>query len=819
MKKLLLSLVFFAAGLALHAAVSFTLDCAATPSDTVFTDAPSAIAAINAAARSGVRSVTLNVHPGVYWLDDPDDPADRLPDPGETIPFAARIAVDTLRIIAVDPGPVNTVWAVNRGQTQGALGNYTMLLFTGASLEIANMTLGNFCNVDLVYPRDPSLNRPRRRDAIVQAQVGICAGTDRLYARNCRFISRLNMCPLVGARRALYKDCYMECTDDALAGSAVYQHCSFTFFSGKPFYNTASHGAVMLDCDIHSLTRGTQYFTKAPGQMALVDVRITSDSPLSLDWSLYPGDVTGYYSNVTLNGRAVAPADGRAAVDMTGCRILDAYRLDTPSGVIYNTPCLLEGDDTWDPLGLRPAVIAEQRRRGVPLLGLPVTTGTMVSITRPVAATGDSCILSPALARWGGYPLADADVMREAWSVGCQWQAPDVLRLVNSPGRSGDVVAISANSFPDRVDATVTAVSRYGLRAVATIPVAPFLKPAPAFAVAPSVSIDRSARQAVVDFQLTPVQDNDCSHITWYRVSPDGSSRIPLWHGSGPRFRRYSLTTADVGSSLVAVVTPRGVDTEAAPPLSASLGRNVGRLDAPISLGGSYSMVADLAAIPLDHQPAIAPGAWTVDAFKPADTARYDWTTDPANAWYYGIATDGARSSGLVQASRGARLFYTPPRAKCRDMSLTVALEPCKPAGQGFGSATGQYLDIYLKFDPVTLSGYGLRIERVPSFDKAVTFTLMRFDSGLAVPLSEPVASSCYRTTCTVTLAISRGLLTASARTDAPDADPRPGVLPAVDISARVDTPDPHAVAFGFQHTGSVGASATLISAIEASWK
>ena len=118
-----------------------------------------------------------------------------------------------------------------------------MLHFIGKSLHTENMTFGNYCNVDLIYPKDPSLNRPKRRDAIVQAQLGICDGTDRVFARNCRFISRLNLCPMVGGRRSLYKDCYFECTDDALTGSAVYLDCKFTFHSGKPFYTTASSGS------------------------------------------------------------------------------------------------------------------------------------------------------------------------------------------------------------------------------------------------------------------------------------------------------------------------------------------------------------------------------------------------------------------------------------------------------------------------------------------------------------------------------------------------------------------------------------------------
>ena len=177
----------------------------------VFNDAVKALEAVNASGRS---RMTLMVAPSVYWLDNPDDPAVRRSPSG--LPYAVEIKCDTLSIIGLADNPADVVFAVNRGQTQGAIGNFTMLHFTGHSLTVENMTMGNYCNVDLDYPLNPSLNRQRRRDAIVQAQIGICTDTDRLFARNCRFISRLNLCPLVGARRSLYDNCYFECTDDAL---------------------------------------------------------------------------------------------------------------------------------------------------------------------------------------------------------------------------------------------------------------------------------------------------------------------------------------------------------------------------------------------------------------------------------------------------------------------------------------------------------------------------------------------------------------------------------------------------------------------------
>ncbi|MDE6370426.1 MAG: hypothetical protein K2K92_02930, partial [Duncaniella sp.] len=247
----------------------------------IFTDARAAINAIN---RSEEDNITLLVTPWVYWIDDPDDEAVRYARPG-SVPWGAEIEADTLKIIGLSDNPADVVWAVNRGQTQGALGNYTMLHFMGKSLTVENMTLGNYCNCDLEYAPAPELNRKRRRDAIVQAQIGLLDGCDRLFARNVRFISRLNLCPLTGARRSLYKDCYFECTDDALTGSGLYVDCGFTFFSGKPFYSTASTGAILLNCDIKCLTDGVQYFTKAPGMVTAIDTRFTADHPVTLRWT------------------------------------------------------------------------------------------------------------------------------------------------------------------------------------------------------------------------------------------------------------------------------------------------------------------------------------------------------------------------------------------------------------------------------------------------------------------------------------------------------------------------------------------------------
>ncbi len=54
-------------------------------------------------------------------------------------------------------------------------------------------------------------------------------------------------------------------------------------------------------------------------------------------------------------------------------------------------------------------------------------------------------------------------------------------------------------------------------------------------------------------------------------------------------------------------------------------------------------------------------------------------------------------------------------------------------AGQGFGSATGQYLDLYIKFDTRTLTGYALRIIRTTKYSKMrLILFLMKYENRVA---------------------------------------------------------------------------------------
>lgn len=788
----------------------------------IFSNGIEAFSTINRLADKGVSNIRLEVAPGVYWLDDPDDPAVReMPD--NSIPYAVTLRCDTLSIVATDGNPANTIFAVNRGQTRGAIGNFTMLHFFGKEFNVSNLTFGNYCNTDLIYPPDSTLNRPRRSTPIVQAQIGICEGTDRLFASNCRFISRLNLCPLVGSRRSLYKNCYFECTDDALTGSAVYLDCRFSFFSSKPFYNTPLTGAVFLNCDIELRGKSPQYLTKIPGAVTLIDTRFSLSGPsrdMTVSWTRDKAPVVCYYSNVTLDGKSVAIDASRPemSVDLTATRALEAFKVVCENNTLYNTPNLLAGDDGWDPLNQLPAIRRAELLLGRPLLDLPVTIRISPSSVH-LASVGDTATITPCLLRWGGYEITPAQFSRLS-PISINYTAKSVLILSSLP-QWGCVTATDNNHLPITVDGLLTASTDFGLQGAASYSLAPALKEAPVFATSPSLQPGKGLYK--VNYSLGEASD-DATLFEWFSTADTNlTDTIPLCYGRGSAFSQFPLSLAETGRYICVRITPQASDSKSGIPQLLISDRPVELRQLSRHERKPQSVYAtDFSDVPVRFRNCRAPGTWSFDSFKPADTEQYAWLPDTIHSWYYGRATDAATGIGLVQWTRGARAFYTPRRDSCRNMTASLILQPCKSAGQGFGSATGQYLDLYLKYDPATLSGYGVRIERTVDYDHAVVFTLMHFDHGKAIPISPSVASSCFRTPCMIDMAIHNGLFTLHASTEAEaetDTPSDPGSpQPEVNLSAVI--PDSAGSAlFGLQHTGTTGAGATLISNVSLTWQ
>ena len=315
--------------------------------------------ALNAATVE--HPVTVYIAPGIYWLEDPQSEAVIVrEDPKDLYPYGCKVNCANLKLVGLSENPEDVVIAANRGNDHGAKGNYTLFHFSGEQLEMENLTLGNYCCVDLDYALDPAQSVKKRTEAITQAQLAD-TNADKFHAKNCRFVSRLNLYPVCGAGRSLYEHCHFEQTDDALNGNAVYLDCEFDFYSGMPIYQASGTGAVFLNCTFHCKypqdgETHAQYFTKVGGQITLIDSSFAGlpDTKVAVLWTKYPSvALKCYQANVTYpEGRFTPPevADSHT-VDIDEKMLAEAYYIRKDGETIYNVYNLLGGKDDWDPLG------------------------------------------------------------------------------------------------------------------------------------------------------------------------------------------------------------------------------------------------------------------------------------------------------------------------------------------------------------------------------------------------------------------------------------------------------------------------------------
>lgn len=747
--------------------------------------------------------------PYVYWIDDPDDEEIRVATSGD-IPYGMVIKCNNLHLIGLNSNPSNVVLAVNRGQMQGAKGNYTMFYFDGKGTRTENLTMGNYCNVDLIYSLKSELSREKRAEAITQAQLALTNG-DKIVAINCNFLSRLNTCPFVGSNgRILFKDCYVECTDDALPGTAVFLDCSFAFFSSKPFYNTLGTGAVFLNCEFDSKVEGTQYLTKAGGTVTLIDCAFTTGSEnFQMEWTPEPNDALRcIQANVTVNGEQVTVAEQNPyhTVDVAGTEALKAYKLEQNGKVVYNTYNLLKGTDDWDPLNNKVEVAAMDGSA----LDYPVSM--TVKPIKVTAKTGTSDSISYGFSYFRnrkGEEIHDT----------VTWELEDKLKdyVTLMQNADGTCTYSVANAGRKSVSGMIYATGESGLRTGTYITVTPETLPAPsilnaALSIGASNKYDTSV--AKVSYELD-AEGQDISAISWYRCSnSNGHGKIitAVSRLNKPEYE-YKLTMGDVGYYIIAEIKPREEGSEFGETVTLVTDRVISAED-----NLCMEIATDFQNMPTTAHNRIIEGFFTMGGYKPLDTAEYDWEATKGPAWTYGEGEGDANGTGLLQSVQGARMLYTPVKGTYGNMSVELVVAPCKSAGQGFGSATAQYMDVYIKFDTTSLTGYALRIERTNKYSNGVDFTLMEYKDGVTSAISESVSASCYNATCTIELQVVNGKFSAHVETTHEQSKEQKaaGLQHVVDLSADIE--ENEFGGSGIMHTGTVGANATKLHQMNIRW-
>ena len=755
--------------------------------------------------------MVLYIAPYVYWVDDPDDPEIRLPKKIGGTPFGLEIECEWLRFYGLSNDARNVVLACNRGQTMGAKGNFTMFSITGNGTSAENITFGNYCNIDLEFPLKPELNREKRGSAIVQAQLVFCNG-DKIVARNTRFVSRLNLLPFYGGKRTLFDHCHFESTDDALDPKGIYLNSTFEFYASKPFGHTSGTGAILLNCDMESFTRGEQYLVKGHGPIAAVDCRMESETATYWGWKEKPAEESrNYHFNNKFNRKPVVIDTHHpyASVDMTNKSVLDAYRFVVDGKVVYNIYNLLSGNDGWDPMHMKEQVLAAEKVNGKTYTKLP--TQLVALPTQDTIETGkETIVLKAKVCRFGDVELKGQKVN---WSVSPEYES--FVKLKDHGDGTCEVIPTNENDGTKKVIVSVSTPS--GLEAASVLYVKPAFLEAPQFTSLPKIIKGKDGKLHA-KYKLN-MRFEDQSLVSWYRckdVQGSDPIEIAVSRWNDPKLT-YEFSAGDIGYYILVKVAPKHLRCHAGPQVSDITKSPISSRDVKAD---NSVLVADFKCMSAKYQPKVIPGFWSLDSYAPEDTHYYDWEGDNSrDPWFYGVGENGAANdTGFVQATKGARLRYTPVGKSFGDMKINFTAVPAKTAGQGFSSARAQYMDVCIKYDTEKLNGYALRLIRTTKYHDAIDCIFMKYENGNAVPISDPVSTSCYRTECYITVEVKGNKLIAHAETPAVYyvAPNRPKVVQVVDMETEI-TPNDFG-GFEFQHTGTVRSGATLIKDLRVEW-
>ncbi len=782
----------------------------------VYNDITKALSADALKNGTADKPMTVYVAPYVYWIDDPAATDTVQKTEGYSVPYGMVVNSEYLTIKGLTGNPDNVVLAGNRGQSHASNGNYTMFRFNcSGALTVKNITIGNYCSVDLDYPLMSELNQAKRTETITQAQLADVSG-DKMFADNCNFISRLNLDPINGASRSLYNNCHFESTDDALNANAVYVGCDFDFYGNRPLYSSYGTGSTFLGCTFNCKilnveAEPTQFFTKEGGTITAVDCVYNSNLsvPISIGWTKTPStSLKCYQSNIIHNGQSITIGGegAKETVDITGKSVLDAYKIVSGGKTYYNTYNLLKGSDDWDPLGVKDVIKAAGQD----------TVATQLSITSDVTEI-ESGKETASIGGTVNYFYGTNDTTQKiTYSVSDEDKA--YVKLTDNGDGTCKVEGTNNDDAAKKV--IINASTESGLEAAVGITVKPSKLDAPEYIKTPVITNDGQG-SLKVDYSLDLGSREDMSAISWYRCTDaEGSNKVlvAVTRNDSPEYT-YKLTAGDVGYYIMAKVESKNIRSDYGTPVNTVYDKAIGVKDVR-----SKNLSTDFSNFPNIKQSEIKAGFWTVDYNRPADTESFgSWQgADTEEPWKYGTTGNGCVGAGLYEGTQGSRIMYTPVEGTYGDMSLELVVDPAKTAGQGFGSA-GQYMDVLLKFDTSTLTGYGLRIVRTKASSNAVTFVLVKYDNGTVTEISDEVIASCYATGCTISLKVEGNKLTAHVETPTEQlADQAAKGYPhVVDLTADIAANSFGGVAI--QHTGTTGAggwqNTTMLHNLDITWE
>jgi hypothetical protein len=277
--------------------------------------------------------------------------------------------------------------------------------------------------------------------------------------------------------------------------------------------------------------------------------------------------------------------------------------------------------------------------------------------------------------------------------------------------------------------------------------------------------------------------------------------------------KEYELTSGDAGYFIMVTVSPKHIRCDAGEPVSIVTKK-------PITVkeikADNKILITDFSNISTKNQSEVIPGFWTLYSLELSTEGRFLPSTNERDAWRYGEGTDGGENEfGLLQTGRYARLGYTPVGKEFSDMNIKMRVAPMKTAGQGF-SIANLFMDVLLKFDMKTMTGYALRFIRTTKYHDAVDCLFVKYENGKIEEISKPVSTTCYRTPCIISIEVKSNKITAHAESPAEYylLPGRPELVTEVNIETEI-VPDKSG-GFGINYAGG---STAVIKELKVEWE
>ena len=714
------------------------------------------------------EGTTVYIAPGVYWTDQTYRQGFPFDDSGFVIapPNTGLTLVGAkLSFIGLTADPEDVRICGNRGeggaQGLGAGGSwYTIAVPT--EFTARNVTFANYAQEDLVYPRDPSQNISKRIDSKNHAEVMSASGRniDRMFFENVRFVGYLNMMAGFSPNRAYFKNCFIQCTDDSIFGGGVnvYERCTFHFVDNHPTWSGARAGGInaVLGCKMYGMPQMTHpMLSFAKGASAgngaaasAIYAVIDCDFSGRIQDVIWENKIREYaryaVSNNTIGEDhrplVISPEAPQLSVEYSG-DALKAFKV----GDTYNVYNLLKGDDGWDPAGQNSAAWAPYAN--LPYRFLVGFSGQTLQSDQTGEANRVVLTAAPA-------PVGSVDLSKISWEYD-----PALFNAVADPAAGTLTLSAKPNMTGAIIDAPVDAVLPTGVKAGVTLSIRPVPVAAPVLSK-PALKVGKGV--AALSYKLDKAAFRDVSKVDWYRekgpATTDGVHIGTSRNDAEGLFmddplKEYPLSKYDVGYYLRAVVTPKyEFSPEAAQTYTVWTKRPITEKDVKTDVLGTDFKNLFLAAA----DRATTTGRWF-----------FDIEGEPYEPWSWGVGSNG--SDGIWGLMNGYRTrtpawFVFGQEGQYGDMSFRVDYSPGKVEGQGFGGS-GCYLDVFVKYDPATRSGYGLRIERVPATTNGTLWTLYKYAGEDKTALTQGLLTAAFMPQSTLTVSVEGNTLRVVAST------------------------------------------------------